>query len=265
MLQHKDQRVAVFIDTQNMYYSAKQLYKKKVNFKAILATAVAGRNLIRAIAYVIRADMKDEGNFHDALNNIGIEARAKDLQIFASGAKKGDWDVGIAMDMVRMAPKIDVAVLVSGDGDFKELLHYLKTNGVRCEVISFKKTTSQMLESEADLFTDMSKDLKKYLAASTEKRGRSGTRPAKEEPAADGTKDRAKPVAEPQKQQAPAQSPPRGGGQPDGRPGGRSRGRRGGQRRRPSHQPLKAPLSAPVKREPRPFPPDDDVTLADLD
>lgn len=166
MVQNKEQRVGVFVDVQNMYYSAKQLYGTKVNFSAILQEAVAGRRLVRAFAYVIKADVKDEGNFFDALSKIGFEVRQKDLQIFFGGAKKGDWDIGIAMDMIRMAPKLDTIVLVSGDGDFKDLIDYLKSMGCRAEVISFKQTTSSKLLDSCDMFTDMDTNKKKFLIRS---------------------------------------------------------------------------------------------------
>ena len=160
---HKDQRVALFVDVQNMYYSAMNLYKTKVNFTNILKTAVSGRKLIRAFAYVIEADMKGEDKFHDRLELIGFEVRSKELQTFFGGAKKGDWDVGIAMDVLRMAPKVDTIVLVSGDGDFADLLKYVKSLGCRAEVMSFKKTTSSRLLPETDDFIDLSQDTKKFL------------------------------------------------------------------------------------------------------
>ncbi|MBU0666604.1 MAG: NYN domain-containing protein [Nanoarchaeota archaeon] len=160
---HDNQRVAVFVDVQNMYYSAMNLYKTKVNFESILRTAVSNRKIIRAFAYVIEADVKGEKNFHDRLTKIGFEVKSKELQIFYGGAKKGDWDVGIAMDVLRMAPKVDTIVLVSGDGDFADLLKYVKSLGCRAEVISFGKTTSSRLLPETDDFIDMSKDTKKFL------------------------------------------------------------------------------------------------------
>src|SRR3989344_7664836 len=95
-LKHPDQRVGVFIDVHNLYYSAKNLYGKKVNFGNILEEAVAGRKLIRAISYVVRTETKEEQPFFEALYNLGIETREKDLQIFFSGSKKADWDVGLA-------------------------------------------------------------------------------------------------------------------------------------------------------------------------
>ncbi len=160
---NKEQRVAVFVDVQNMYYSAKHLYNSKVNFREILRAGVDGRKLVRAFAYVIRADIKEERNFFDALSKIGFEIRAKDLQVFFGGAKKGDWDVGIAMDMVRMASKVDVAVLVSGDGDFRALLEYLRSMGCRTEVIAFGKAASQKMFDESDSYIDMDKDTRRFL------------------------------------------------------------------------------------------------------
>ena len=159
---HKDQRIGVFIDVQNMYYSARQLYKGKVNFNVVLKQAISGRKLIRAIAYVIKADVKDEDTFYDALSEIGFEVKSKDLQVFYGGAKKGDWDVGIAMDVMRLAPKLDTIVLVSGDGDFSDLLEHAKSLGCRVEVVAFGKTTSHKLKEVSDFFTDLDKD-SKYL------------------------------------------------------------------------------------------------------
>jgi uncharacterized LabA/DUF88 family protein len=159
---YKDQRIGVFIDVQNMYYSAKQLYKGKVNFNVVLKEAISGRQLIRAIAYVIKADVKDEGTFYDALIEMGFEVRSKDLQVFYGGAKKGDWDIGIAMDVMRLAPKLDTIVLVSGDGDFSDLLEHTKSLGCRVEVVAFGKTTSHKLKEVADFFTDLDKN-QKYL------------------------------------------------------------------------------------------------------
>ncbi len=167
MTRHREQRIGVFVDVQNLYYSAKNLYKRKVNFRIILNEAVDGRRLLRAIAYVIKADVKDEKNFFVALENIGFEVRAKDLQVFWGGAKKGDWDVGIAMDTMRIASKLDTVVLVSGDGDFTDLLHHLKALGCRTEVMAFGKTASSKLIAEADYFVDLDKNIRKFLIAPT--------------------------------------------------------------------------------------------------
>ncbi|MBI5621467.1 NYN domain-containing protein [Candidatus Falkowbacteria bacterium] len=164
MTKHLDQRVGVFVDTQNMYWSAKNLYKANVNFKEILKTAVAGRKLIRAIAYVIKSESRDEVGFFDALDKQGFEVASKDLQIFFSGVKKGDWDVGIAVDAIKMADKLDAVVLVCGDGDFIPMVKYLQENkGCFVEVLAFGKTTSSKLIEAADDFINMDDNPGKYL------------------------------------------------------------------------------------------------------
>lgn len=162
VIKHKQQRVGIFIDAQNLYHSAKNLYQARVNFAAILQKAVAGRQLIRAIAYVISTESGEEKTFFEALEKIGIETKVKDLQIFYGGAKKADWDVGLAVDAIRMAPKLDAVVLVSGDGDFVPLVEYLKTT-TQVEVISFGKSSSGKLKETVDDFTDMCENPREYL------------------------------------------------------------------------------------------------------
>ena len=164
---YREQRVGIFVDVQNLYYSARNIYKAKVNFKTLLKEAIKGRNLIRAIAYVIKADVKDEANFFDALKNIGYEVKAKDLQIFYGGAKKGDWDIGIAMDLIELASRLDAIVLVSGDGDFVPLVNHVKhALGCFVEVMAFGKSCSQKLVEVADNFIDMDQETSTYLIQS---------------------------------------------------------------------------------------------------
>jgi uncharacterized LabA/DUF88 family protein len=163
IIKHKEQRIGVFIDTQNLYHSARNLYKARVNFGAVLKEAVAGRKLVRAVAYVITTEAGDEKNFFDALSKLGIETKTKDLQIFAGGAKKADWDVGLAVDAIKMAPRLDAVVIISGDGDFTPLVEYLQTMGVQVEVVSFGKSTSSKLREVVDDFVDLSANPRKYL------------------------------------------------------------------------------------------------------
>lgn len=161
---HNQQRVGVFVDVSNLYHSSQNLYKTNVHFKRLLEEAVSGRRLIRAFAYVVYAEEKeDEKKFHEALEKQGYEVRTKPLKIFKSGEKKGDWDVGLTIDVVRLVPLLDTVVLASGDGDYVELLDYLRGHGRRTEVIAFKKTTSHQLLEEADDFTDLSSDKKRFL------------------------------------------------------------------------------------------------------
>lgn len=163
MIKHKEQRIGILVDVSNMYHSAKNLYNRKVNFKEILVKAVADRKLIRATAYAIRTETKEEQPFAEALEQQGFEVKMKDLQIFAGGAKKADWDVGIAIDAIKLADKLDVLIIVSGDGDYLPLVSYLQNNkGCLVEVMAFRKTCSSRLVEEADDFIDLGAD-KKFL------------------------------------------------------------------------------------------------------
>jgi uncharacterized LabA/DUF88 family protein len=158
------QRVGVFVDAQNMYHSAKNLYHAKVNFKKVLEAAVGKRRLIRAFIYVIRTETGEEKAFVEALEKSGFEIKEKDLQIFPGGLKKADWDVGLAIDAVILSDKIDVAIIMSGDGDFLPLVDYLRiSKGLKVEVVSFGRSTSSKLKEAVDVFTDLEDDPKKFL------------------------------------------------------------------------------------------------------
>ena len=182
VIKHKEQRVGIFIDTQNLYHSAKNLYHSRVNFGQIVKDALGDRSLIRAVAYVITTEAGDEKAFFEALTKMGIETKTKDLQIFAGGNKKADWDVGLAIDAVKLAPKIDAVVLVTGDGDFVPLVEYLQMNeGCQVEVVSFGKSTSSKLIEATDDFIDLDENPRKYLIGGAQipvRRGRNnGPRP----------------------------------------------------------------------------------------
>lgn len=157
IVRNPDQRVAILVDVQNLYYSAKQLYKSNISYKNLLKIAVADRLLVRAIAYVINADPDGEENeFFEAVNSAGFEVKEKDLQVFFDGAKKGDWDLGIAMDAIRLGNKVDSVVLVSGDGDFKPVVNYLQQSlGCLVEVVAFKRTANNGLIEIADDFINI--------------------------------------------------------------------------------------------------------------
>jgi uncharacterized LabA/DUF88 family protein len=174
VIKHINQRVGIFIDTQNLYHSAKNLYSSKVNFGQVIADALAERALIRATAYVITTESGEEQGFFEALAKSGIETKTKNLQIFAGGSKKADWDVGLAVDAITLAPKLDTVILVSGDGDFVPLVEYLKINeGCQVEAVAFGKSTSQKLREAVDDFLDLDEDPGRYLI---------GHRPSKKGP-----------------------------------------------------------------------------------
>ena len=163
IIKHKDQRVGILIDVQNMYHSAKNIYQARVNFREILKTAVSDRKLIRAIAYVVTTETGEEKAFLEALEKAGIEIKSKELQIFPGGMKKADWDVGMAVDAIQLSQKLDSIVLVTGDGDFLPLVEYLKAQGQHVEVIAFAKSASGRLKELADDFIDLGKNPAKYL------------------------------------------------------------------------------------------------------
>jgi len=162
-VKHKYQRVAVFIDAQNLYHSARSLFGGRVNFKALLSTAVGGRQLVRAFGYVISTKTGEEKPFFEALIKLGIETREKELQEFFGGAKKADWDVGLAVDAIRTAEIVDTIVIVSGDGDFIPLVEYLKNQGRRVEVIAFGRSSSGKLKEVVDEFIDLGEEPGKYI------------------------------------------------------------------------------------------------------
>lgn len=165
MIKRPHQRVAVFIDTQNMYHSAKHIYGARVNFGAVVDGAVANRPVIRAIAYVAKSKTGEEHGFFEALVQHGIELKVKDVQEFASGEKKADWDVGMAVDAmaIAMSGRVDAVVLVTGDGDFCPLADFLKANGILCEVVAFGSSTNAQLKERADSFFDLSSDPETFL------------------------------------------------------------------------------------------------------
>ena len=160
---YKNQRVAVFIDVQNLYHSARAIYQKRVNFKELLDVSVGQRKLIRAFAYVVRTKTGEEKPFFEALEKLGIEMRIKDLQEYYGGMKKADWDVGIAVDAIKTSQIVDAVVIASGDGDYIPLVEYLKNQGRRVEVIAFGRSTSAKLREIADEFIDLDENPKKYL------------------------------------------------------------------------------------------------------
>lgn len=161
---HSDQRIAVLVDVANLYYSARVLYGKKVNYRNVLEAATGGRKLIRAIAYGIKTAEATEEKFFEALEKSGYEVKTKDLQIFPDGSKKGDWDVGIAVDAIKMASKVDVVVLLSGDGDYVSLVEYIQnTYGCRVEVVAFAESASAKLIDAADDFTNISEEKRRFL------------------------------------------------------------------------------------------------------
>ena len=172
IVRNPDQRIAVLVDVQNLYYSARNQFQSRINFKNLLSLAVQNRVLTRAIAYVIESEGKKEKDFFDAVNNAGFEIKEKTLQVFAGGTKKGDWDIGIAMDAIRLGTKVDSVVLISGDGDFRPVVNYLQQAlGCLVEVVAFESTANNELMEMADDFINIENYKTKLLFK--DKKGRS--------------------------------------------------------------------------------------------
>jgi len=172
-VQYPNQRVGIFVDVQNLYHSAKNIYHGRVNYEELIKYLVGERQLIRAMAYVVKSEgivdipatrhgqgavseASAEGAFFEALEKAGLELRMKYLQVWADGAKKADWDVGMAVDAIRMSAFLDVIILVTGDGDFLPLIDYLKWgNGRIVEVAAFRRSASSKLQEAADRFVSI--------------------------------------------------------------------------------------------------------------
>lgn len=185
---YSHQRIAVFVDVQNMYHSAKNLFGSNVNFANLLEDIVGERQLIRALAYVVRAEGPKEQAFFDALEKSGFELKVKDIQTFAGGAKKADWDVGMAIDALTIAKHVDVVVLVTGDGDFTPLVSYLQNNeGNLVEVVAFGRSCSARLIEWTDRFLDLETKPERYLLSyHSEGAGESPAEPTADAPINDG-------------------------------------------------------------------------------
>jgi uncharacterized LabA/DUF88 family protein len=154
-----DQRVGVFVDVQNMFYAAKHLYNSKLNFGRLLEYIARDRHLVRAMSYVVQTPDNDQSNFLAMLRSNGYEIRSKELKMRPDGSAKGDWDMGLALDALAMSDRLDVVAIVSGDGDFVELVNFLKARGVRVEVYSFPYSTAEELRCAATEYYQMGQEL----------------------------------------------------------------------------------------------------------
>ena len=149
--------VAVFVDVANIYYSARG-QEVDVDYVALLKAATKGRDLIRAYAYSgLDPENENQRKFIDFLGKNGYRVVHKDIRKFGDGRMKANLDIELVVDLFRLANRMDIAVIVSGDGDFAPAIRALQDVGVRCEVISFRPNTSSDLLAVADEFLDMMK------------------------------------------------------------------------------------------------------------
>ena len=152
------QRVGIFVDVQNMFYSAYDCFRGRLNYKRLVEAVGGNRQVVRSLAYAMR-DGNNQNPFFTMLREVGFELRTKEPRVRPDGTRKGGWDIGIAVEALTVAPKLDVVVLVSGDGDFLDLVHALKARGVRVEVYAFERNCGRDLRDAADLFVAIGEEM----------------------------------------------------------------------------------------------------------
>lgn len=154
------EKVAIFVDVQNVYYTVKQSYQKHFNYSAFWARAAANREVIAAFAYAIDKGDKKQRGFQQILRDIGFEVKLKPYIQRCDGSAKGDWDVGITLDVIEYAARADVIILVSGDGDFDLLIQKARSQyHVQTEVFGVPTLTAPALIHSADRFFAIESDL----------------------------------------------------------------------------------------------------------
>jgi uncharacterized LabA/DUF88 family protein len=165
----QNQRIGVFVDVQNMFYAARNQHNARLNYGKLLDWVVGDRQLVRAVAYLVRSPEVDQSKFVNMLRSLLFEVRIKDLRVRPDGSTKGDWGLGIAIDTLSLADRLDVVCLVTGDGDFVDLVHMLKALGVRVEIYSFRPSTAEELVKAATAFIEIEPEM---LIKPAEGRGR---------------------------------------------------------------------------------------------
>jgi len=148
----KKENIAIFVDSQNLYYSAKISYGAKVNYEKLLKLITGERNLIKAYAYIVQPPEGDVKPFATSLEHIGYIVKIKDVRTRADGSAKANWDMGIALDILGMIDYVDTIVLASGDGDFVPLVEFVKNKHKKVEIFSFPDNTAYDLKEKADRF-----------------------------------------------------------------------------------------------------------------
>ncbi len=183
-------RVGVFVDVQNMFYAAKKINGARLDYESMLDTIVSGRRLIKALAYIVESSEIDQSGFISVLEKKGYQVRRKELKSFFDGTAKGDWDMGIAIDIIEMAAFLDVVALVSGDGDFVSLVRLVKKIGPKVELYAFGHNLSSELRETSDQFIELGPDLllknhhTNHTAERQEQNGRAAAATTTEQPPA---------------------------------------------------------------------------------
>jgi len=191
----ESQRVALFVDVQNMFYAAREK-GARLDFDALLSEISEGRRLVRAVAYVVETREIDQSAFIHLLQVKKYEVKRKTLRIRPDGSMKGNWDLEIALDALTTSEHVDVVVLVTGDGDFVPLVRELRLHGKTVEVYGFPRSSAPDLREAADRFVAITRRLLRPLAPERRPR-REGAPRADEESSAAPTTDEASIIAAP--------------------------------------------------------------------
>lgn len=155
----KKERIAIFVDSQNLYYSARMGYAAKVNYEKLLKLITENRNLIKAYAYIVQAPDGDVKPFATSLERIGYIVKIKDVRTRSDGSAKANWDMGMALDILGILDRVDTIILASGDGDFVPLVDFIKTKNKRVEIFAFAENTAYDLKEKADKFKPLGENI----------------------------------------------------------------------------------------------------------
>jgi uncharacterized LabA/DUF88 family protein len=153
------EKIAMFVDSQNLYYSARAAFASKVNYEKLLRLVTGNRTLVRAIAYIVQPPDGDVKPFATSLERIGYIVKIKDVRTRSDGSAKANWDMGIALDILGIIDVVDTIALASGDGDFVALLDFIKAKSKRVEVFSFSDNTAYDLKEKADRFEPLGENV----------------------------------------------------------------------------------------------------------
>lgn len=149
-------KIAIFVDVQNIYYTTKDTFNRSFNYRYFYQQLSASHHIVAAYAYAIERGDPQQQKFQSALRHIGFEVKLKPFIQRADGSAKGDWDVGITIDMIEVAADVDEIILLSGDGDFALLLSHLKhKHKCQTSIYGVLNLTANSLINAADTFVDI--------------------------------------------------------------------------------------------------------------
>jgi uncharacterized LabA/DUF88 family protein len=155
----KKERIALFVDSQNLYYSARMGYAAKVNYEKLIRLITENRKMVKAFAYIVQPPEGDVKPFATSLERIGYIVKTKDVRTRSDGSAKANWDMGIALDILGILDHVDTIVLASGDGDFAPLVDFIKGKNKRVEIFAFADNTAYDLKEKADKFVPLGENI----------------------------------------------------------------------------------------------------------